>query len=321
MVEATANDLRAVIAAMQEVRELDEPAATTAGLSALFTLVPCDFSAATWLNPGSGIVASISWPPAAVPERLRAEPAVIAAHPLAARLAGGERDALRISDVLDDRQWRNHPVRHQMAEVMGTTGGPLERELGWGVHTGAALFGYAVNRCGRDFDLRDRDIVSLLAPAFAQHRRLLIERAAARALLAAPTNSAVDAIVLDPAERIEHAWGAGEELYTESAASDAASPRHGRSTAAGIEELPAHDLPVGYRLLVLRGRSQQLAPREVLVLDLISRGFTADAIARRVGGSPRTVQKHLEHVYRKLDVHDRASAVRVALRAGLLPFQ
>jgi DNA-binding NarL/FixJ family response regulator len=34
--------------------------------------------------------------------------------------------------------------------------------------------------------------------------------------------------------------------------------------------------------------------------------------------SEATVQTHLEHIYRKLGVHDRASAVGDALRYGLI---
>jgi DNA-binding CsgD family transcriptional regulator len=34
--------------------------------------------------------------------------------------------------------------------------------------------------------------------------------------------------------------------------------------------------------------------------------------------SPRTAQKHLEHIYRKLDVGDRLMAVQKAARLGLL---
>jgi DNA-binding NarL/FixJ family response regulator len=47
-------------------------------------------------------------------------------------------------------------------------------------------------------------------------------------------------------------------------------------------------------------------------------GLTAEGIARRLGTSPRTVHKHLEHVYRKLGVTDRLGAFRAAQAAGLL---
>jgi hypothetical protein len=41
-------------------------------------------------------------------------------------------------------------------------------------------------------------------------------------------------------------------------------------------------------------------------------------MARRLACSPRTVEKHIEHVYRKLGVRDRVSAARVAAELSLL---
>ncbi len=61
-----------------------------------------------------------------------------------------------------------------------------------------------------------------------------------------------------------------------------------------------------------------LTERELAVLVLLGEGLTALAIARRLQTSPRTVQKHLEHVYRKLGVRDRLMAVQRAREAGLL---
>lgn len=62
-----------------------------------------------------------------------------------------------------------------------------------------------------------------------------------------------------------------------------------------------------------------LTPRQVAVLGLVARGFTAAAVARRLGISERTVHKHLEQIYARLGVSDRLSAVLRAHRAGLFP--
>jgi DNA-binding CsgD family transcriptional regulator len=61
-----------------------------------------------------------------------------------------------------------------------------------------------------------------------------------------------------------------------------------------------------------------LTPREMTILTLLSAGLTAESVARRSGISPRTVEKHLEHIYRKLDVGDRLMAVQRAFELGLL---
>jgi DNA-binding NarL/FixJ family response regulator len=61
-----------------------------------------------------------------------------------------------------------------------------------------------------------------------------------------------------------------------------------------------------------------LTPRETAVLQLLSAGLTSSAIGRRLGISERTVQKHLSHVYAKLGVGDRLTAVLRGQQLGLL---
>jgi len=56
-----------------------------------------------------------------------------------------------------------------------------------------------------------------------------------------------------------------------------------------------------------------LTDREIRVLRLAALGRTNSAIAHALDISPRTVAKHLEHIYRKLDVTSRTSAVFEAL--------
>jgi DNA-binding CsgD family transcriptional regulator len=52
-----------------------------------------------------------------------------------------------------------------------------------------------------------------------------------------------------------------------------------------------------------------LTDREIAILRLVAAGRTNSAIAHELQLSPRTVAKHLEHVYRKLGVSSRAAAV------------
>ena len=53
----------------------------------------------------------------------------------------------------------------------------------------------------------------------------------------------------------------------------------------------------------------RLTDRETTILRLVATGRTNSAIAHQLQLSPRTVAKHLEHVYRKLGVSSRAAAV------------
>jgi len=54
--------------------------------------------------------------------------------------------------------------------------------------------------------------------------------------------------------------------------------------------------------------------REAEILMWISRGKTNKEVGIILGSSPRTVNKHLEHIFEKLDVSTRAAAVTLALQ-------
>ena len=61
-----------------------------------------------------------------------------------------------------------------------------------------------------------------------------------------------------------------------------------------------------------------LTEREVQVLGRVAAGLTAEAVARLLRISPRTVRKHLENAYRKLGCHDRLVAVQRAQSLGII---
>jgi two-component system, NarL family, nitrate/nitrite response regulator NarL len=61
-----------------------------------------------------------------------------------------------------------------------------------------------------------------------------------------------------------------------------------------------------------------LTPREREILLLTADGCNAPEIGRRLYLSPTTVKTHLQHLYEKLGVSDRAAAVAEAMRRGLL---
>ena len=52
-----------------------------------------------------------------------------------------------------------------------------------------------------------------------------------------------------------------------------------------------------------------LTQREMDVLEWVARGKTNRDVADILGMSPRTVNKHLEHIYEKLGVETRTAAV------------
>jgi DNA-binding NarL/FixJ family response regulator len=65
------------------------------------------------------------------------------------------------------------------------------------------------------------------------------------------------------------------------------------------------------------GLLQRLSPRERDVLALLAQGRRNKEIAAQLGVSVGTVKTHLRHIFRKLSVDDRTSAVLTALRARL----
>jgi two-component system, NarL family, nitrate/nitrite response regulator NarL len=61
-----------------------------------------------------------------------------------------------------------------------------------------------------------------------------------------------------------------------------------------------------------------LSTREREVLRLVAAGLSAPEVARRLHLSPTTVKTHLQRIYEKLGVGDRAAAVAEAMRRHLL---
>ena len=80
----------------------------------------------------------------------------------------------------------------------------------------------------------------------------------------------------------------------------------------------AHEL--GHFLAGRRGElaAPLLTPRELEIIQLVADGLSAPATAKRLFISPQTVKTHLQNVYPKLGVSDRAAAVAAAMRLGLI---
>ena len=63
---------------------------------------------------------------------------------------------------------------------------------------------------------------------------------------------------------------------------------------------------------------ENLSPREIEVLKLVADGATNQVAARKLLVSETTIKTHLLHIYTKLGVRDRASAVAAAYKRGLI---
>jgi HD-GYP domain-containing protein (c-di-GMP phosphodiesterase class II) len=75
----------------------------------------------------------------------------------------------------------------------------------------------------------------------------------------------------------------------------------------------------GHRVPRRREGPAGLTAREVEVLRLLARGLSNKEIAERLVISPKTVGKHVEHIYAKIDASNRAAAALFTIQHGLLP--
>ena len=84
---------------------------------------------------------------------------------------------------------------------------------------------------------------------------------------------------------------------------------HPQLTRAFIEEVQFADK---------RPDVPALSAREKEILQKVAYGATTKEVAHDLGISPHTVKTHLERIFEKLGANDRAQAVAIAIRSGLV---
>ena len=87
------------------------------------------------------------------------------------------------------------------------------------------------------------------------------------------------------------------------------------SIAKGLRHLNQKSLDRKGRL---KTKAVRLSSREMEVLQLVAEGAANKQIATELGISIKTVEKHRDHLMRKLDIHDTASLTRYAIAAGII---
>jgi DNA-binding NarL/FixJ family response regulator len=103
--------------------------------------------------------------------------------------------------------------------------------------------------------------------------------------------------------------GVEELISAANAAMQGKAVIHPSLTQAFIEEVQLVDRPSG---------AAPLSPREVEILQKIAYGATTKEVADQLGISFHTVKTHLERIFEKLGANDRAQAVAIAIRQGLV---
>ncbi len=66
------------------------------------------------------------------------------------------------------------------------------------------------------------------------------------------------------------------------------------------------------------GLKAKLSDREQEVLKMVAAGYTSSEIGQHLAISHLTVNAHIKHIYRKLEVHTRAEASSLAAQSGIV---
>jgi PAS domain S-box-containing protein len=65
-------------------------------------------------------------------------------------------------------------------------------------------------------------------------------------------------------------------------------------------------------------KDSDLSPRELEILRMLAHGESSKTVSAQLNISRTTVNNHVQHILRKLDVHTRLEAIRRAEHAGLI---
>lgn len=219
------------------------------------------------------------------------------------------------SDFIGVREFHRRQI---YCDVFGPAG--VEDQLGAFFAVGPdTVVGVACNRGARTFTCDDRTLLDALLPHLRNSYLAVVERREAKARLDALERgleaSGQGVAILGPDGTVTAASHETEKLLRAWFPDDA--PRPGTHTREHVS-LRVRRVDGDPPLLVLeehrRGldrdlvRALGLTRQEAVILTLAARGLTDNQIAAELTLSPRTIQKHLEHVYRKLGVHNRTQA-------------
>ncbi len=323
---------------LAEISELgDFPMRATALLR---QLIPCDHAGYNAIDVPSSTATVVADPFDVVFE---GGPEVLAQFaeqsPVIVRALGGDTEALRLSDHITQRELHrtdlyNHVYRRVGVEyqlVMQLP--PLRRELG----RPQELVGVSLCRSTRDFSDDDKRLLRLIRPILASTLERLHEVAFLRAI--ADGGGGAHGVVLVDGHNVV-AWASVAALgaldlvvgaaLPEQLGSWLASERLGDGGGSELRLFDARGCPLRIRLVrnaypgldavhltptgppsdpsVLHQRLG-LTRRQAEVLALALEGSDTPRIARRLGISPRTVEKHFETIYLRLGVRTRSQAI------------
>lgn len=90
------------------------------------------------------------------------------------------------------------------------------------------------------------------------------------------------------------------------------------SPSIALKTLKLLRYPEKHESLTIKEDIVELSAREQEVLEQLAEGLTYTVIAKNLFLSPSTVRKHIENIYKKLQVHNKMEAVQKARRQSLI---
>ena len=267
----------------------------------------------------------------------------IGEHPLVARYtATGDGRPQAISDHMTVEEFHATRLYQDFYRQMGA-----EDQIAFALPEPRFIIGIALNRSRRGFSRRERQILNALRPHLVQAYRnaedfsRLQRSVAAMQVLVEQAGEGL--ILLDrqgaPEFSSPRARETFERWFGPEKAGRLPEPVRGWLDSAGRPTAPPAPLhldqgdsrlmvrrvpvPGGEALLVSEARNDHttrllhrlgLTAREAEVLLMVTSGRTIARTASRLGVSPRTVEKHVQHVYNKLGLDGRVAATNFVRR-------
>jgi DNA-binding CsgD family transcriptional regulator len=334
------NDLRALSAALEKIYSVTSPAEFPAcALSAVKHLFSCNTICYNEVILPDSMSVWVTEPVNALPGPVLRETfgRHLTEHPALAHFAAtGEVGSFRISDFVSQRQFHNLELYNEYYRPSG-----VEYQLLASIMIAPdQMVGVALDRDSSDFTDEERLTIDLLRPHLVQayrnvqmldlmrrasengrFRMLVIGRSGKvhlssddtwRALARFFTIPCTVGVLPDTLSR----WVAAERARL-ALDDDSAAPslpftvigRHGKLTVRFIwgGRVASQDLLLLEEETV--GLDCGLTRRESEILSWLSQGRSNEEIGLALSISTRTVKKHLENIYRKLNVHRRTAAV------------
>jgi DNA-binding CsgD family transcriptional regulator len=311
MARLSAGRLHSVVEASAHLASFDDlPSFRLGALEVLRAVVPCDIASYNEIGPSMLMTQD---PPGVLDlEMLPVFESLAMQNPLIAHYAAtGDGRALRFSDLVGMRRLRRLEIHRVLYQPFG-----IQHQLAVALNRrGEGVIGIALNRMHSDFSDDDRAALDLLRPHLLASHTRLSEIAQLRHVV----DAVDDAVLLVDAGRVVRATPAAERLlgleapaplpfafdgFDELIFDHLGRRLHAKRCGEAIQVAPAGD-----DALLAAAREHGLTAREAQIVEQLPTGAPTAVIARHLGISTRTAEKHLEHAYRKLEATGRAQAL------------